>query len=245
VLGSDFGLLRMPGMTGMLRRAFARRRTFLAPNADWMAARLEANFGGVADIRPNPFGVSPDWFDVPRKPSDSRDWLVVSRVTRRKLGDLTEWGEGLFGETRRLRLLGPMQEQLPLPRWIEYGGSTDPGALRGRWLPHAAGLLTLSRHDEGRPQIMIEAMAAGLPVIASAITAHVDLVRHAETGWLVDSRQALVEALAQAETPSIARDVGQRAQTWIREHIGTWDEYAHRCIDAYRELLQPESVNAS
>ncbi len=230
-------------MVTLLRRAFARRRTLLAPNAAWMTARLEAEFGAVADIRPNPFGVSPDWFEIRREPSVPREWLVVSRVTRKKLGDLIEWGEGLFDGARRLRLLGPMQEQIPLPSWIEYDGPTDPASLHGRWFPRAAGLLTLSRHDEGRPQVMIEAMAAGLPVIASGIAAHADLIEHGETGWVVDSREELVEALGRAEIASIADDVGGRAQTWMREHIGTWDDCALRCMDAYRGLLQPESLN--
>jgi glycosyltransferase involved in cell wall biosynthesis len=84
---------------------------------------------------------------------------------------------------------------------------------------------------------MIEAMAAGLPVIASHLPAHADLIRDAKTGWLVDSRAALVEALREAETPSRARAVGLGAQAWVRTQIGTWDDCAARCIDAYRGLL--------
>ena len=243
VLGSDFGLLGMPGMTRMLRRAFARRRTLLAPNAGWMGTELTARFGDVAEVRPNPFGVVPGWFDIEQEPASPAEWLVVSRVTRKKLGDLIEWGEGLFGANRRLRLLGPMQEQLALPGWIEHAGPTDPDALQRRWFPRATGLLTLSRHDEGRPQVIIEAMAAGLPVIASGIAAHTDLIRHGETGWLVDSREELAAALRHAETPSLGSDVGRSAQHWIRKQIGTWDDCALRCVTAYRDLLRKESLH--
>jgi hypothetical protein len=243
VLGSDFGLLSKPGMTRMLRRAFARRRTLLAPNAGWMGTELRARFGDVADVRPNPFGVAPRWFDIAREPVSPAEWLVVSRVTRNKLGDLIDWGEGLFDPNRRLRLLGPMQERLALPGWIEHAGPTDPDALQRRWFPRAAGLLTLSRHDEGRPQVVIEAMAAGLPVVASGIAAHTDLIRHGETGWLVDSREELAAALRQAETPASGVDVGRNARRWIREHIGTWDDCAARCVDAYRDLLENGSLH--
>ncbi len=242
VLGSDFGLLRLPGMTAMLRRAFARRRTLLAPNAGWMSARLRERFGAVAEVRPNPFGVSPGWFDVTRAPTTPDKWLVVSRITRNKLGDLLDWGEGLFDHRRQLQLLGPMQEQITLPGWVRHAGPTDPGSLRGRWFPKAAGLLTLSRHDEGRPQVIIEAMAAGLPVIASRIPAHADLIHHGETGWLVDSREELAEALREVESGAAATNVGRRAQSWIREQIGTWDDCASRCISAYRDLLQRDSI---
>ena len=154
------------------------------PNAGWMQARLTELFGDVAEIRPNPFGVTPAWFDMRRQIGEPREWLVVTRITRKKLGDLLRWGKGLFGPHRRLRLLGPMQEDIALPAWIEYGGPTNPDNLRQQWFPGAAGLLTLSRHDEGRPQVMIEAMAAGLPVIASRIPAHADLIRHGgPAGW--------------------------------------------------------------
>ena len=85
---------------------------------------------------------------------------------------------------------------------------------------------------------MIEAMAAGLPVIASRIPAHADLIRHGETGWLVDSRDELAEALREAETPSAAAEITARARSRIRETIGTWDDYARRCLTAYTSLLQ-------
>jgi glycosyltransferase involved in cell wall biosynthesis len=232
-------------MVGLLRRAFARRRTLLAPNADWMVPRLEACFDGVAEIRPNPFGVSSAWFDVERRPEQPPEWLVVSRVTRKKLGDLLEWGDGLFNEKRRLRLLGPQQETFELPEWVIHEGHTNPDELRNHWFPRAAGLLTLSRHDEGRPQVMIEAMAAGLPVIASDLPAHADLIRRGETGWLVSSPQELVDALSLAEQGSMRTDVGANASRWIRGHIGTWDDSAARCIAAYRHIARQDQTHAS
>ena len=243
VLGSDFGLLRLPGMAQLLRRAFGKRHTLLAPNADWMIPKLRASFGDVAEIQPNPFGVTRDWFDIERRPAESGEWLVVSRITRSKLGDLMAWGEGLFDNERRLRLLGPMQENIKLPSWIIHEGHTNPSELRERWFPRCKGILTLSRHDEGRPQVMIEAMAAGVPVIASRIPAHEDLIRHGETGWLVDSQEELVDALLQAQTASIAADVGSNARNWIRDHIGTWDDSARRCITGYRDLIARKSSN--
>lgn len=238
-LGSDFGLLRLPGMTALLRRSFARRRVVLAPNAEWMLDPLRQKFADIAGIEAHPFGVNAAWFDIPRPATaGEQNWLVVSRVTRHKLGELPGWGEGLFDGMRRLQLLGPLQETISLPAWVHYLGPTDPQALRDTHFPRAAGLLTLSRHDEGRPQILIEAMAAGLPVIASRIAAHADLIRHGETGWLVDSRDELIRALEQAEDPSTAAQVSARARTWVRERIGTWDDCARRCLQTYNDLLE-------
>jgi len=51
VLGTDFGLLRLPGMTPLLRAVMRQRRVILAPNAEWMRPRLEKDFGDLAEIR--------------------------------------------------------------------------------------------------------------------------------------------------------------------------------------------------
>lgn len=237
VLGSDYGLLRLPGMVSLLKSALAGRRAMLAPNAPWMAPRLERLFGDVATVRSLPFGVARAWFSVERTlDSGNAPWIAVTRITKAKIGDLFCWGEGLFDARRPLVLLGPMQEQIELPSWVDYRGPTNPQMLRREWFPHAAGLITLSRHDEGRPQIMIEAMAAGLPVVASDLPAHRDMVRDTETGRLVNSREALSTALDDFADPQRNRTVGEMAREMVRREIGDWDAAARRFREAYREV---------
>lgn len=238
ILGSDYGLLDLPGMVPMLRHVFRTRRTILAPNADWMASRLEKLFGDLAEIRTIPFGVDARWFAIERKLAEPRRWLVVSRLTPDKIGDLFAWGEGLFGVERELHLFGPMQEKMTVPHWVHYHGATHPAVLRDEWFPQAAGLITLSRHDEGRPQVMLEAMAAGLPVIASDLPAHCDLIRHRETGWLAGSREELPSALHFLETPEQNQNIGEAARCWIRAAIGDWDDCAARYAAGYESLLK-------
>ncbi len=240
VLGSDFALLRLPGMKAVVRAVLRQRRAILAPNADWMVPELERAFGDLAEICSIPFGVDDPWFEVVRRPAeDARHWLVVTRLTRNKIGDLFDWGEGLFGETRQLHLFGPMQEQVTLPHWVHYHGPTHPAELLQEWFPGACGLITLSRHDEGRPQVMLEAMAAGLPVIASDLPGHRDIVQHQQNGWLVNARDDLRQGLEWLEDPIRNVATGEAARAGVRNSVGTWSDCAERYATAYRRLLEP------
>lgn len=238
VLGSDYRLLRFPGMKWMLRKIMTGRPVIIAPNAYWMQQELERCFGDVAEIRPIPFGVEARWFGIQRTPSPSHKWIAVTRITHDKLGDLLAWGKGYFGNSRELHLFGPMQEKIALPNWIIWHGPTNPDELAQKWFPYATGLITLSQHSEGRPQVLLEAMAAGLPVVVSHQPAHSDVVIHGETGWIADSQESFAEAIEQAEDSGINLQVGNRAKSYICNHIGDWDHCADRYVTAYRDLCR-------
>jgi glycosyltransferase involved in cell wall biosynthesis len=242
VLGTDFALLRLPGMKSLLRSVFQQRRTILAPNAQWMVAELTRAFGDVAIVHPVSFGVDESWFALRRRAprNNERHWLAITRLTKNKIGDLFDWGEGLFGATRTLHLFGPMQEQTALPPWVQYHGPTHPAALLDTWFPQASGLITLSRHDEGRPQVMLEAMAAGLPVIASDLPAHRDIIEHRRTGWLTRSSEDFGDALTYLERPEQNFLTGAAARAWAKENMGTWDDCAARYATLYAQLLKPQ-----
>ena len=235
VLGSDYGLLSKPGMIPMLRAVFRQRPTILAPNANWMKPLLEKSFGDLAKITTVPFGVDKRWFEIDRTSVEPGCWLAITRITRNKIGDLFTWGEDLFKD-RTLHLFGPMQEQIDLPAWVTWHGPTHPSELAETWFPQASGLITLSRHDEGRPQVMLEAMAAGLPVIASNLPAHRDFIQHGETGWLVNNSKELEPALQALEDMSNNQTIGEAARRWIKQNIGDWEDCAARYVALYQEL---------
>jgi hypothetical protein len=239
VLGTDFGLLRLPGMKALLRAVFRQRPAILAPNAEWMRPELHKAFGDVAEIRTIAFGVDDPWFALVRQPlsHSPRHWLAITRITRGKIGNLFDWGAGLFGQERQLHLFGPMQEELELPAWVHYHGPTHPADLLERWFPMACGLITLSRHDEGRPQVMLEAMAAGLPVLASDLPAHRDMVQHRVTGWLAATADEVGDGVAWLEDADNNQRAALAARQWVKDSVGTWDDCAARYAAAYQDLL--------
>jgi len=236
VLGNDMHLLRVPGMRTLLRRVMRARPTILAPNAGWMQEPLLEAFGDVSRVEPVSFGIAPEWYGLQRH--SRSHWLVVSRLTRAKLGPLFEWSEQLFtNEDRKLHLLGPMEEKIVLPDWIQYHGPASPKELAQVWFPKATGLISLSQHAEGRPQVMLEAMASGIPIIASRIPAHSDLIRNGETGVLCDESRSFREAITMLEDGEINRRIGAAARAHMLASVGTWDDCAQRYVDLYHSLL--------
>lgn len=237
VLGNDMRLLALPGVTPWLRRVLAKRPSALCPNAAWMVPPLQEMFGDVSLVRPVPFGIDPGWFDVERRPEQPSRWLAVTRLTRDKIGPLFTWGESLFsGPDRELHLVGPMQENMVVPAWVRYHGPLGPDALRQQWFPGATGMLTLSQHAEGRPQVLLEALAAGLPVVASHLPAHDDLIGESRAGQQVASPQELESALRHFEDPGTNATAAREARDLALSEAGTWDDCAQRYVDVYREL---------
>jgi hypothetical protein len=238
VLGNDMNLLKLPGMPALLRRAMRGRKVTICPNATWMKPHLEALFGDIAKVVPTPFGIGPHWYGLQRTLPERAEWLVVTRLTRRKLGPIFDWGQGVFGPgtTRKLHLLGPMQETIDIPSWVDYHGVATPAQLHETWFPRATGVITLSEHDEGRPQLMLEAMAAGLPIIASRLAAHVDLIDDGVDGAIVDDRGMFIAGLDALEVPATNHAFGSAAREKMRATFGTWDDCAARYDTLYRAM---------
>src|SRR5262249_10253197 len=74
--------------------------------------------------------------------------------------------------------------------------------------------------SEGCPNVVLEAMAAGLPIVATRVGGTADLL--GDTGWLVPPRDgdALADAVADLLTdPADARERGGRARRRVEERF--------------------------
>jgi glycosyltransferase involved in cell wall biosynthesis len=102
-----------------------------------------------------------------------------------------------------------------------------------------ADVFTLPTWREGFPNVVLEAMAASLPVVATPVGAIPDAVRDGEEGLLVPPRDAaaLTAALRRlCADPALRRSMGERARLRA-ESLFSREEVLSRLAAVYRELL--------
>lgn len=145
----------------------------------------------------------------------------------------------------RLVMAGDGQEREAVEQLVRKLGLGKITTLHG-WQDDKAGLLGLYQQAdvvvnpsvyEGMPNVVLEAMACGLPVVASRIPGNDTLVIPGETGYLFEpgDGDALCAALrAIREDPSQARSLGEAGRRRA-EAAFSWDEVAR----AYAQLFRP------
>lgn len=94
----------------------------------------------------------------------------------------------------------------------------------------AADALVISSHNEGLPNVLLEALACGCPVVSTRVGGIAEVLREGEVGHLVppNDAPALADALTRLlATPPARADVATLGATF------TWD----RAVSAYEETL--------
>lgn len=79
----------------------------------------------------------------------------------------------------------------------------------------------LSSHSEGVPQSVMQAMAAGVPVVATRVGGVPEVVRHEQTGLLINpsDHDALAEGVIRVlRDKALAADMSERAKQFIYEN---------------------------
>lgn len=108
----------------------------------------------------------------------------------------------------------------------------------------ALDVFAFASRSEGFGQVVIEAMAAGKPVVASKIPPLTEIVIEGETGLLVEPRDA--KSFAEALThllidPVERRRMGMRGRERVKEYF-TAERMAQETLLLYEELLQRRSA---
>jgi glycosyltransferase involved in cell wall biosynthesis len=90
---------------------------------------------------------------------------------------------------------------------ISFAGRVEPQLVPE--LMRGVKLLVLPSRQEGQPNVILEAMALGVPVLATRVGGVPDLISHGRSGWLVEPDDA--DALAEAIT-TLCADRARRQQ---------------------------------
>ena len=113
-------------------------------------------------------------------------------------------GEDL-GESRRLSELA---HRLRIHNNVTFVGRVDPAKVPGYML--ASDILVMPSLSEGFPLVILQAMAAGLPIVASNVTGIPEILRDGENGYLVrpgDSEDISDKILLLVRSPETRRSM--------------------------------------
>jgi glycosyltransferase involved in cell wall biosynthesis len=195
-------------------------------NCQAAASRLLAEGVPQGKVRVIPNGVEAHAHRAPDRRALPRRVVVVANLRREKGHDVLLRAAAdvvrafpdarveLVGGGPELPALRRLADELGLERVVSFLGHREDVTSR----LDAADLFVLPSRSEAFPNAMLEAMAAGLPVVASDVGGVREVVRHAATGLIVPAGDA--GALASAirrlmADPPFAHGLGDAARTEV------------------------------
>lgn len=218
------------------------------------ASAIVANSNGLRDLA-HAFDsrfeipIIPNGVDLEVYRTEEHDWsppqiLSVGRIVYQKGLDIAirafaglkdlDWKWCIVGDGPEMQALRSLAAKLAINDRIIFQGWQAREELI-QCYKHSNLFLFPSRH-EGMPNAVLEAMASGLPVIASRIAGNEELVVDHQTGYLVESEniEALRVALRKLLTDrSLREKMGAASRRQVEQHY-SWESTARQ----YAALLE-------
>jgi len=181
-------------------------------------------------------------------PMDARVILCVGRLSREKAqADLVEAAALIHGDAKqgKLRFVlvgeGPDRQKLEdmaryfrMEDWFVFTGHVSD--LRPYYT--MANLFVLPSHTEGSPNVLLEAMAAGLPIVATAVGGVPEIVTNEKEALLVEKRSpaALAQAISRLLDDTILqRKLAEAARLAISNYSSA--AYCDSILSLYQRCL--------
>lgn len=203
-----------------------------------------------------PNGVDERFSSIQKKFTSVRNVTVIGNLIGSKNIDVAIRAfESIIHRDDQLRLvvIGDGPEMIRLRSQAKHLLTANRVTFTGQLAPvqvvdHLAQscLLVLASRSEGRPNVVLEAMAAGVPVVASDVGGVRELLGNSERGLLfpvgdVDQLAGCMKRIL--DHPDLARRLADRASRWIQEQGLTWEWTARRYAELYRHVIAEHRQN--
>lgn len=236
----------------------ARLERFTIPRSDGVVCITRYTEDAVRNLARKtwiiPNAVDQSFFEIQRAPQDEPVILCVAHISRRK------------NQNAFIRALDPLARKMPGFRvvflgyalqedsyfaeffellktrpWCIYAGLVDRDTLKKQLA--TARLLAMPSLEENCPMVVLEAMAAGVPVVVAKVGGVPDLITENVTGTLFDptDSESMRTAIAHAlEDPQSAKAMADAAKGQARERFHP-RVIAQRHVQIYRDVLTKSS----
>jgi glycosyltransferase involved in cell wall biosynthesis len=219
------------------RKALKRAHVVCSQGKTWTAffEEFPEAFGKVLEV-PNAVGLPA----YRRDPAMSRQIMYVGwMIAAKGIYDLVQ----VFAKVHErfpdaaLHVVGGGGEAEGFAEAVRAAGLSESVRIHG-WLPrekvftlfHESAVLVLPSHSEGLPNVVLEAMAAGTPVVTTRVGSLPDVIHEGENGFLAQPgdvakmAEDIVGLLAEPDTAyRIAAAARQTAQQFSIEKV--WPKY--------------------
>lgn len=144
----------------------------------------------------------------------------------------------IVGEGNQRKVLEELCVAMSINQRVNFMGSLPPESIPA--ILQQSDALVLASYSEGRPNVVLESLAAGLAVIATRIEGTSELVIDGQTGLLfppgdTDALRACIEKLYL--DPILCRRLGERGREWIKEQGLLWQNTAAAYARVFEEVI--------
>jgi glycosyltransferase involved in cell wall biosynthesis len=261
--GSDVSVSERSRMIGRATRwSLGRSAAVTAPSGDLLDRARRLGASGL--LEKVPYGADAAAFDLPREEADAyrrrlgfeAEHVVVAGVGRlipvKGFEYLVDAHAQAVASVPELRLLlvGDGDGRPALEDRVRELGIADTVMLTGAAAPReipaymsaadvvAVPSIRYGGYVDGLPNVALEAMAAGKPLVGSNVGGIPEVVRGGENGLLVPEKdaRALADALVTlARDPGLRERMGASGRAEIREER-SWDAVGARFVEIYERV---------
>lgn len=133
-----------------------------------------------------------------------------------------------------LRELQRLSEDLGIQESVSFMGAKAPAELAAFYQDADVFVYPSLYENFGQP--IMEAAAAGLPIVSTNVGVAREIVRDNETGFIISANPDVIgERITQLNDPAVRKLFGEKIRTWV-ENDYSWKPVIENYIDIYRSL---------